>query len=152
MSTENLHLTLAFLGEIPGPAVTRAKAVAGTLASEPFELVLDRQGLWRHSGICWAGCSRTPQALTGLAAALAQGLREVGFHLEKRPFAPHVTLLRKAVGEGTTLPKLPASGSWPVRQFVLARSHLGGAGSRYEIIDRWPLIARLAETLPAGRD
>ena len=72
-----------------------------------------------------------------LAADLRSRLQEEGFEPEKRPFAVHVTLLRKARDPGE-LPPLPAV-EWPVKEFVLVRSTLSAGGSSYEVLERFAL-------------
>jgi RNA 2',3'-cyclic 3'-phosphodiesterase len=137
MRRDTLHLTLAFLGDIPVARVTDAKRVADRITAAPFDLAIDSLGYWRHNRILWAG-GAVPPRLTFIAEALGEGLRAAGFSLDMRPFAPHVTLLRDAVCAET--PDLPKSIDWPVREFVLAESSRGHEGARYEAISRWPLV------------
>lgn len=135
MRRDTLHVTLAFLGDIPAGRVADAGKVADEVTIEPFDLILDRLGYWRHNRILWAG-GVSPR-LTFLAEALAEKLRAAGFVLDERPFQAHVTLLRDA--RCTAVPALPGPIVWPVREFVLVESHLSREGSRYEIIGHWPL-------------
>jgi 2'-5' RNA ligase len=146
MRHDTLHLTLAFLGDIPGERLADAKRVADAIAAAPFDLIIDRLGYWRHNRILWAG-GAVPPRLTFIADALGNGLRESGFTLDARPFAPHVTLLRDAHCAGMECPAwgtslLPQSIGWPVREFVLAESRLSSSGARYQIVGRWPLTER----------
>lgn len=95
---ENLHLTLAFLGELPPsalPKLRRAMTRTGEAAA-PFDLTLDGMGRFRRPGadLWWAGVKKEP-ALPELAAALGRALREEGFALEDRPFAAHLTIARQ---------------------------------------------------------
>jgi 2'-5' RNA ligase len=92
----------------------------------------------RRKEIVWAQPSETPPALAGLAAGLRAALGEAGFLLENRPFAAHVTLLRKS--RGGKLPRLPAA-DWPVVEFSLTRSVLGAQGARYESLQRFACAA-----------
>jgi len=136
MGRDTLHLTLAFLGDVPAGRMAEAMRVADRIAAEPFELVLDQVGYWKHNRILWAG--GVSPALTLLADALGEGLRAAGFALEARPFVAHLTLLRNAhCGTDVPLPAQPVS--WPVGEFVLAESRRTGAGARYEAAGRWPL-------------
>jgi 2'-5' RNA ligase len=128
---ETIHLTLAFLGEADKD---RALAAARGARGERFELPLETAKYWQHNQIAWAGPNAIPPALEALVASLHGRLREASFVLEKRPFAAHVTLLRKASQPGA-LPQLPQV-VWPVNEFVLVRSK---PGSRYEIVERFPL-------------
>ena len=92
----NLHLTLAFLGEVE-PERARLAAEAMRAAAGPgFELTLDRTGRFRRDGgdIWWAGGPESP-ALLALQRRLTRGLLSRGFELEARRFSPHVTLARR---------------------------------------------------------
>lgn len=134
MRRETLHLTLAFLGEIPAARLVDATAVAADIRFDAFTLTLDRLDYWKHNRILWAGGESAP--LAALANRLGDGLRAAGFRLEARPFVAHLTLLRDARCE--SVPPLAASIAWPVSEFTLVESVLTDKGSRYEIVGRWP--------------
>jgi RNA 2',3'-cyclic 3'-phosphodiesterase len=136
MRRDTLHLTLAFLGDIPAERVGDARRVADAISAAPFDLTIDRVSYWRHNHILWAGGAVSPR-LTFVSDALGDGLRAAGFTLDARPFAPHITLLRDA--HCAEAPLLAQPIVWPVREFVLAESRLSPDGARYEIIGRWPL-------------
>lgn len=135
MLRDTLHVTLAFIGEIPAERVADACKVADDVAVEPFDLTLDRLGYWKHNRILWAG-GVSPH-LTFLAESLGGKLRAAGFTLDDRPFVAHMTLLRDA--RCAVVPTLTEAIAWPVREFVLAESSLSREGARYEIVGRWPL-------------
>ena len=131
---EKIHLTLAFLGDADEKkAIEAAQNVAGM----PFELPVEEARYWRDSHIVWAGPRETPAPLLELFKRLELELYKRDFILERRPFAAHVTLIRKARA-AKSLPPLPAL-AWPVREFVLVRSTLSSAGSAYEVIGRFAL-------------
>jgi 2'-5' RNA ligase len=132
----DLHLTLAFLGDLAADRVPVAEAVAAEVIAAEFEFVLDRIGYWKHNRILWAGCSAEPVALVDLAQQLATRLRGAGFALESRAFAAHVTLLRNA--RCAELPPLHHVLPWRADAFVLAESAAAG-DSRYSELRRWPL-------------
>jgi 2'-5' RNA ligase len=136
MRRETLHLTLAFLGAIPVSRVAAAEAAADAVSAGRFTLELDRLACWKHNRIAWAGCTRTPEALAGLAGDLARNLCTAGFKLDARPFAVHATLVRNA-DCAASLPALPSPLVWPVEDFALVESHTGPGGSRYEVVRRW---------------
>lgn len=137
MRPEGLHLTLAFLGDVPANRFDSACAAAGQVSASPFDLVLDRLACWSHNHIVWAGPSVLPPALSCLADDLAQSLGRAGFELEKRRFAAHVTLLRKALCL-QVLPQPPVI-PWAVRDFVLLESKPTDQGMCYQAQGRWPL-------------
>ena len=116
----NLHLTLAFLGDVPQDRVDAAKAAASGIRGDRFELVLDRTGAFRRSGVGWAGPAKAPGELVTLQSALDSALRASGFALEDRPFAPHLTLARKLVRPVATTQIEPVA--WRVTRFALVAS------------------------------
>jgi 2'-5' RNA ligase len=131
-----IHLTLAFLGEAdPQRAIRAAQRVTGQAHSLPIEEAV----YWRENHIVWAGPRETPPPLTALYQRLSEELHREEFVLERRPFAAHVTLIRKA--RAARLPPLPAL-DWPVREFLLVRSSLSPKGSTYEPLERFSLRAR----------
>lgn len=133
---EAIHLTLAFLGEADAD---RATAAARRVRGEIFELPIDTCRYWPHNNIVWVGSRAMSNALKNLVGSLHRTLRGEAFVLEERPFAAHVTLIRKA-SPPEALPELP-SVAWPVTELVLVRSTPAAAGSRYEILERFPLGA-----------
>jgi len=128
-----IHLTLAFLGDAdPEKAIRAARNVEGRKHSLPLE----QARYWRENNIVWVGPRDTPPALKALFEDLSMELYREEFILERRAFAAHVTLIRKARAAG--LPPLPAL-DWPVDEFVLVRSSLSSAGSTYEPRERFAL-------------
>jgi len=116
----NLHLTLAFLGEVAPDRVEAAKSAASGIRGERFELVLDRVGAFRRAGVGWAGPAQAPRALLDLQSALDSALRAAGFKLEDRPFAPHLTLARK-LGRPVAAASIEPV-AWLVGRFALVES------------------------------
>ena len=131
----NLHLTLAFLGEVAEDRIGIALEAGATARGEPFSLVLDRLGAFRRAGVAWAGASEADPALLRLQGSLAGSLAARGFELEARPFNPHVTLVRKV--ERPLRDETAPPVAWRVTDFALLRSDRGGG--RYETLGRWGL-------------
>jgi 2'-5' RNA ligase len=134
---ENVHLTLAFLGDVAADRLPRAIEAARGLAGEPHELPIDEARYRTRSRLVWARPRRTPPALAALAAELHRALTDSSFALERRAFIAHVTLIRNA-RKPRALPPLPAL-AWRVEEFVLVRSTTFEEGSRYEILERFGL-------------
>lgn len=133
---ETLHLTLAFIGDVETGRLAELVEAAEGAPVEPFTLTLDRLGSWRHNRIAWAGTHHVPQALAKLASGLDARLRAAGFPLERRPFFPHVTLLRRIESPFTERAIAPLE--WRVERFVLVRSQRLPEGARYERLAAWP--------------
>lgn len=135
---QDLHLTLVFLGEVEPGARTCAEEVAGMVRSGPFTLTLDRIGYFPRARILFCGASSHARALGELLNALDSGLIRCGFRPERRRFAPHVTLSRKA--RPLSVRALADPVYWPVSEFalVLARP---GERPRYRVVRTWPLVS-----------
>lgn len=131
---EKIHLTLAFLGAAqPDKAIAAARRVH----ARPHALPIEIARYWKHNQILWAGPRDTPPELKTLVDALHLELYRAEFILERRPFAAHITLLRKAPTP-PSLPSLPAL-PWPVHEFTLVSSSVSSKGSTYDILERFPL-------------
>ncbi len=96
---ENLHLTLAFLGEVSGTGrIQKIKSAMNRMEASPFAFSLG--GLGRFSGngesLYFNRLLSCPD-LMKLQEELSQQLQEEGFVLEKRKFKPHLTLSRRTV-------------------------------------------------------
>ena len=138
---ETIHLTLAFLGDVAVEHLPELQRVAGEIDARAFELTLDRFGIWQHNRLFWAGCV-SPPALLDLAGALSKRLLAAGFAVAdgKRPFAPHVTLVRKLARFDVALPATNALAFY-CGSFVLVQSRLSSKGSGYEVLASFPLAA-----------
>jgi 2'-5' RNA ligase len=92
---ENLHLTLAFLGECDGKQLAAAKTVVAETVFAPFEMAVERIGNFRGD-LWWAGL-REDKPLLALQRDVSNKLAAAGFTLERRKFSPHITLGREVV-------------------------------------------------------
>jgi 2'-5' RNA ligase len=139
---ETIHLTLAFLGDVPLARQAELEAVARGVDATPFDLTIDRCGLWTHNRIFWAACGQPPAALGALAGTLAAALAAAGFlaSATRGRFMPHVTLVRRVALPAPPLPACPPQ-AWPCQRFVLVRSMLTNAGSSYRVLAEFPLPA-----------
>lgn len=92
---ENLHLTLAFLGETR--RLEQAKRAVQGCTEAAFSLALPalRVSGGGRNPMLWLAVARSSE-LSLLQGALAQRLRDEGFSIEQRPFSPHITLVREA--------------------------------------------------------
>ncbi|MDL2284984.1 RNA 2',3'-cyclic phosphodiesterase [Oxalobacter sp. OttesenSCG-928-P03] len=94
---ENLHITLAFLGEQPADLVPELSKILASLSSDKIELLIDRTGYFPHNRINWAGTAKTPPALLQLQKTLIAALSEKHISFDKRNrFKPHITLGRQS--------------------------------------------------------
>jgi RNA 2',3'-cyclic 3'-phosphodiesterase len=131
----NIHLTLAFLGDVGEARVPELRRVP--VWGERHALPIERTGYWARNRILWAGPETAPAPAVALADRLRDMLAARDFRTERSAFAAHVTLLRKA-REPEDLPPLPEL-DWPVEECVLVQSELSAQGSRYQVLERYPL-------------
>ena len=122
---ENLHLTLAFIGEYPDPDY-----VLDTLAQVRFKPFVIRTGrLGSFGKLWWAGIS-APAQLSNCASQIRHYLAEADIPFDRKRFSPHITLIRepdKSAVPETALPEAVMT----VNEISLMRSDKGKRGMIY---------------------
>ncbi len=155
--TENLHLTLRFLGPVDEGMLARvgeALAVATEVVA-PFTVALGGFGGFptgRAPRVVWVGVTAGAEALGALHARLEAALSERGIPPEGRPFHGHVTLGRARDPRGA--PELAGSiaaqsaelGEVVVEAVHLMRSDLEPGGARYNALARGELRGGLSRS------
>lgn len=93
---ENLHLTLAFLGEVSPAGIDAICDAMNRTAVLPMTLTFDHVGCFKRDGgdIWWIGLKENALLLS-LQNELSGRLTDVGFSIERRRFSPHITLARE---------------------------------------------------------
>ena len=92
---ENLHLTLAFIGEYADPENV-LEAMRG-VPFAPFSIRLD--GFGSFGDLYWLGIGEN-NALSAYVKRLRRALAESGIPFDRKKFSPHITLIRKASFDG----------------------------------------------------
>ncbi len=146
---EQIHLTLAFLGEVEEEIVGRLTFELARIQSPSFMLRFTGVGCFpnRHRPrVLWIGLHPEPR-LNDLAAKVNEIVQACGIPLEKRPFSPHITLARFKLPESgetgnfldqhqkTDLPHLS------VQEFTLFQSKLTSQGAVHTPIRNFALPA-----------
>lgn len=157
MPADNLHLTLAFLGEQDEETLAALHQRLEAAVRPGFELRLAGLGVFggRSPRALFVAADPAPD-LMALHRAILADLRRVGIEPERRRYRPHVTLARFGKGldraearqiagfleeqAGFALPP------FRVAQFGLFRSILRPEGAQHEELASYPLTA------PPGRD
>jgi 2'-5' RNA ligase len=140
---DDLHLTLAFLGERAEPD---AEAVAALLAgvARPLGKLRTAGALWlppRRPGVLTVALAGDP-GLSALRADLVRALAAAtDWTAEERPFRAHVTVgrIRRGTPVHTAGLAPPPELDVGAEALTLYRSHTGPGGSRYEALARAPL-------------
>jgi RNA 2',3'-cyclic 3'-phosphodiesterase len=164
VATDNLHLTLKFLGAVDGDRIEAIRAALDRAARGIHGFDFAVQGLGAFPSltrprVIWAGITgasahptgasahpTSAPALAELAERVEHELGELGFPREARAFSPHITLGR--VREPRSNPKLAAVleaartlalGRIRVDRVCLMRSDLSPHGARYTELSSHPL-------------
>lgn len=135
----NLHLTLAFLGDVAGNRINEIIRLGDDLPVDIITLRFDHVECWMSAGLACLRPAEVPAALTRLAEQLNTGLQLSGFAVESRNFKPHVTLVRHIAVVGPSIPVWPVV-EWRVPVMALVRSRLTPEGSEYAVMHEWDLL------------
>lgn len=138
VAADNLHLTLAFLGEVSAEKEKALSLLAGRIRQPGFTLTLDDAGQWLRSRVVWLGMRQPPRGLIQLANMLRSQAARSGCFQSNRPFHPHITLLRDA-REAVTIPPPGFNWSYAVTEFTLYASSFARGRTRYTPLKRWAL-------------
>ncbi len=138
VAAANLHMTLAFLGDVSAEKQRALCALAGRIRQPGFTLRLDDAGQWLRSRVVWLGTRQPPRGLLQLANMLRAQAARSGCYQSPQPFHPHVTLLRDA-SSAVAIPPPGFSWSLPVTEFALFHSAFSRGKTRYTELARWPL-------------
>ena len=131
ISWQNIHATLAFLGDVPVEQIPALLNLAEQYRQFSCELVLDRVAVLNH-GIVYAAATKPPTQLLDLATSLRSALRESGYCIEHRRFLPHITLLRNSLQAPRQNVIAPIF--WPLSGPRLVQSELRRAGAVYQLL------------------
>lgn len=93
---DNLHLTLAFLGEVPADGIRGILKVMEESKTEMFTMELEGAGKFQRGSeaIYWYGIKYS-ESLLDLQRKLVKGLKDVGYGVDDKPYRPHITLGRR---------------------------------------------------------
>jgi 2'-5' RNA ligase len=149
VATENLHVTVKFLGGVDEARLADVAAALKRAATVPaFEVEIVGLGAFPAASrprVLWAGAPGAP-AFMRLAEGVDQALVALGFAPEARGFTPHVTLgrVREPRRDLALTDALAAAASRPfgalrVERLSLMRSDLSPRGARYTELSAAPL-------------
>jgi RNA 2',3'-cyclic 3'-phosphodiesterase len=151
--TQNLHLTLKFLGNIAASHMDFLKQLLTQTADlhTPFDLQIGGIGSFPNSKmprVLWAGI-HAPAELASLQKHIEAGATRLGYERDARPFSPHLTLGRVRQGvDSANLQKVRSAlesiqigniGSARMDAVHLYKSELHTAGSVYTKLFSAPL-------------
>ncbi|OAI15882.1 hypothetical protein A1507_13770 [Methylomonas koyamae] len=134
VATNNLHVTLLFLGNINARQQTELTLGAAKLRNIPTKLVLDRLEFWQKPKVlCLTPGAFDPNFLH-FHTELSRIADQSGVITDSRPYRPHATLAKKAHYK-PDLSITPVV--WQSNGFCLAESISTSSGVEYKILERW---------------
>jgi len=155
---EAWHVTLAFLGQVDEPTVTKLLPPLEYAARRHGTIALAFAGAGAfpavgRANVLWSGLSGDRGPLARVAESVAAGASRVGTPPpdKGRRFQPHLTLARCRMPADVTELVAALAGyqgkSWTADRLHLVRSRLGATDQpRYVSLASWPLRARDHET------
>jgi 2'-5' RNA ligase len=150
---DGLHLTLRFLGPVPGPGIPPLARTVDDVAREgsPFDVAISGGGAFpsiARPRILWLGLTAGATELSSLARSLGARLETLGWPSDDRPFRAHLTLARcdgvragPAVARELTAVAEPLDLRFEVDRLVLFESLTGGGRARYVPVHEAALLA-----------
>lgn len=147
VAPDSIHITLKFIGEVPGKRVEDIDAALTGLSWKPFTVTVHGVGFFpgtRSPRVFWAGMEAP--TMQDLAEQLDTRMERLGFEKEKRAFRPHITLGRAR--DSRIDSSLVASaeqyqehdfGSFTVDRVFLFKSTLKPSGAVYEKLKEYML-------------
>jgi RNA 2',3'-cyclic 3'-phosphodiesterase len=154
--SENIHLTLKFLGDVSLANLDMLKEMLLTEVKvhPSFEFSVGGVGAFpnaRHPRVVWVGV-KAPQELPALQSAIENKMEKLGYTREERPFSPHLTLGRVSrnatiqeahqVGEALQVVKVGFLGLVCAQGVSLFKSDLQPTGSVYTCLLSAPLTEK----------
>ncbi len=142
-----IHLTLAFLGEVEEARVEQLRAELALIHLPPFSLTLTGLGCFpnrQKPRVLWVGLKPQPQLLA-LVTAVQRTLRACDLPLDERPFSAHITLARLKHPAGREREEffaqpLSAFPAFPVHDFILFESRLTPHGAEHNPLSNFLLV------------
>lgn len=148
--SENIHLTLKFLGEVKESLIAEIekRIAAVCMRHSIFNIGIRSVGAFpnlKYPNILWVGIDASKE-LRDLFDAIEESLSELGFEKESRQFSPHITIARiKDKKEIDLTMKTLSSfkdtffGIVNVKEILLMKSILKPTGAQYSKISTFML-------------
>jgi len=138
MPIHNLHMTLHYVGSSSDAMKRCMHEAATSIKFKPFQLTLDHFGCFKKARVMWMGVNTIPAELDSLQKNLGDVLSGCGFHCDKRPYTPHVSLVKKCTDPVQLYEGLPVV--WTVEDFVLVESVPCDGGVTYQVLERYMMV------------
>lgn len=152
VQTENIHLTLKFLGEVEDRELHTVCKAAGAVARTNAQFSIECRSVGAfpslaNPGTIWMGVDDAHQQLGKLHSELEDAMADLGFPAEHRPYQGHLTLgrMRSKRVRNAELSSMIENladrefGTIAVRELTVFSSELERRGPTYTVLARCPL-------------
>jgi len=153
VQTENIHLTLKFLGEIDSSRVDQVKQSLNPISNKfsPFKLNVSGSGCFpgkKRPRVFWLGMEQGAEnPLFSIHQWIEDKLEQLNFDKEKRRFSPHLTIgrvrARQQADYSDLFSCMEQNPFVPIEMFVqeiyFMRSFLKPSGAAYQVIEKYLL-------------
>jgi len=136
---KNLHVTITFLGDLQDQHIERIDEAMQSQQNAAFDVLFDDPGYWPDTAIQWLGCTQVPAQLNTLTKRCRHIANRVNLKVDKRPFAPHITLARRVLVPPPAPLSRPSFG-WRAESIELFQSIMGAGKVSYQPLISWPLL------------
>lgn len=156
VDTEQLHLTLKFLGDITEPQRVLIASCMAEIGGRcaPYSMTLHAVGAFpsmTSPRVVWVDIREGRAQMERLAQLVEHGAATLGWARDTRPFAAHITLgrvrssrRRQMLSVRLRQPIWQPPGMWRVESLRLYQSVLGAAGPRYTVLEEFPLCGEIS--------
>jgi len=147
--SEQMHLTLKFLGEVPDSQVPQicSAAITAVAGLQTAHLEICGAGCFPPRGparVVWVGVRMPCPELSACHQACERAFAAMGYPPEKRPFRPHLTIGRTRDSRGAPREARAvleafadfSAGSFEARELVVFQSVLSSSGATHTPLAR----------------
>ena len=138
ISSDRLHVTLLFLGNVDRNTFKCLEKKVVQTPMQSFTIQLDLYGHFKHSKAIWVGCSSCPSKLNRLVNYLKSIAVQSEINFNSSFYEPHVTLFKEVML--ADFPSAPVLISWKVDKFYLVESIPHENTTRYNKVASYRLM------------
>lgn len=151
IKTDNIHITLKFLGNIDENRITDIAQAIDKVTEQirPFSIEVAGAGVfpnYKKPRVIWVGAKSEEDVLKIVAKKIEQEMHNLGFEKEKRSFQAHLTMGRVKGWQGidAVIKKLEekhnfSGGIFVAKEIVLMRSDLKPTGAVYTPLKKFSI-------------
>lgn len=136
--TQNLHITLAFMGQIPKSKIKSLISTGDSIDLPEFSVNVNQWGYFEAAKTLWLGTSEDKDLQDARSEFSDSDINQTKGYA----YIPHISVMRAV----TTLPNFklltPPNFDIDLNHFCLYESISDAEGSRYELLERWRLNHR----------